>query len=75
MPWHGIPQVEDDMTDRANGSRTEMDSAAESRDPEVPEAVETVEAYETDEGVVLYDAQNPLAWMQADDAVSLQEST
>jgi hypothetical protein len=60
------------MTDRANGSRSELDSAETG--PDGPE-VETIEAYETDDGVVLYDAQNPLAWMQADDAVSLQEST
>ncbi|MFB6178383.1 MAG: hypothetical protein ABEI77_01505 [Halorientalis sp.] len=61
------------MTDRANGSRTEMDSAAESRDPDVPAAVETVEAYETEDGIVLYDAENPLAWVQSTDAVALSE--
>lgn len=74
MPWHSLPNSEDAMTDRANGSRTEMDSAAESRDPDVPAAVETIEAYETDDGVVLYDAENPLAWVQATDAVPLTDA-
>lgn len=54
------------MTDRAHGSRSEADSPDESRpEPVVPDAVETTEAYETDDGVVLYDAENPLAWVQA----------
>ena len=62
------------MTDRANGSRTELDSAAEPRNPDVSEAVETVEAYETDDGVVLYDAENPLAWVQTDGAVPIEDA-
>jgi hypothetical protein len=63
------------MTDRANASRTEMDSAAESRpSPAVPDAVETTEAYETDDGVVLYDAENPLAWVQASHAVTIKDA-
>lgn len=32
-----------------------------------------VEAYETDGNVVLFDAENPLAWLEAGSAVSLQE--
>lgn len=62
------------MTDRAHGSRTERNSAEESREPAVPDAVETTEAYETDEGIVLYDAENPLAWIQSSNAVSIEES-
>lgn len=31
----------------------------------------TVEAYETEEGVVFYDAANPLAWVQTDTTVAL----
>lgn len=30
-----------------------------------------VEAYETEEGVVFYDADNPLAWVQTDTTVAL----
>lgn len=33
----------------------------------------TIEAYETDDGVVLYDADNPLAWVQSTAPVSLDE--
>lgn len=39
-----------------------------------PEAAElTVEAYETDDGVVFYDAAEPTAWLQAGTAVRLDE--
>lgn len=33
----------------------------------------TVESYDLNEGVVLYDAENPLAWMESNAAVSLRE--
>lgn len=32
-----------------------------------------VEAYETDEGVVLYDARNPLAWVKSDKFTRLDD--
>lgn len=31
----------------------------------------SVEAYETEDGTVLYDAQNPLAWLKASNARSV----
>lgn len=34
-----------------------------------------VEAYETDNGVVLYDAGNPLAWIESRAPVRLDEAT
>ena len=34
---------------------------------------ETVETYEVEDGVVLYDAENPLAWVEAEAAVSLSD--
>ena len=37
------------------------------------DAVATTEAYETDSGVVLYDSENPLAWIQADNARVVHE--
>ena len=37
------------------------------------EAVETVEAYEDEGRVVLYDAENPLAWVEADGAVPIAD--
>jgi len=38
------------------------------------DAIETTEAYETDDGVVLYDAENPLAWIQSGTAVPLDDA-
>ncbi|MFC6836204.1 DUF7331 family protein [Halomarina ordinaria] len=48
--------------------------AADRPDPGVSEAVETTETYETDEGLVFYDAQNPLAWILARDTVRLDDA-
>ncbi|MFB6087040.1 MAG: hypothetical protein ABEJ85_00850 [Haloarculaceae archaeon] len=42
-------------------------------EPPAPEGVETVEAYELDDGVVLYDAENPLAWVRTTRPVTLEE--
>jgi hypothetical protein len=63
------------MTDSANERRTELDSAEESRqEPAVPDAVETTESYEVEDGIVLYDAENPLAWVQGSDPVALPDA-
>lgn len=51
----------------------EQDSAGERPEPVVADAVETTESYRTEEGVVFYDAENPLAWMQAAEVVDLDE--
>jgi len=61
MSHHASPDGE---ADRAEDLRSE---------PALPEAVQTTETYETDEGTVFYDAQNPLAWVQTDTAVLLRE--
>ncbi|MDZ7702784.1 MAG: hypothetical protein U5J98_12395 [Halobacteriales archaeon] len=46
--------------------------------PEAPTAVPPdhgeVEAYDTEEGVVLYDAGNPLAWIESDAPVRLEDA-
>ena len=34
----------------------------------------SVEAYETDEGTVLYDAWNPLAWIESSVTVAIDEA-
>lgn len=39
--------------------------------PDGADPAATIEAYETDNGVVLYDAENPLAWLQSNRAVAL----
>lgn len=38
-----------------------------------PDGVETVESYEVDGGVVFYDAENPLAWVETTETVALRE--
>lgn len=43
-------------------------STAESRDESKPEP--NLESYETDDGTVIYDSANPLAWMKAEDGVT-----
>lgn len=64
------------MSERANQGHEDADGATTNQsEPELPAAVATVEAYETEDGVVLYDAQNPLAWLSADNAVTLEEQT
>ncbi|MFB6073501.1 MAG: hypothetical protein ABEJ89_00655 [Haloarculaceae archaeon] len=60
------------MSNDANaGATDERDSLR--FEPATPDAVATTETYETDEGTVFYDAQNPLAWLQTDDPRSLSE--
>ena len=39
------------------------------------DAAGEVEAYETDVGVVLYDARNPLAWIESRSPVRLDDAT
>jgi hypothetical protein len=40
--------------------------------PDEREGIASTEAYEQDDLVVLYDAENPLAWVEADTAVRIQ---
>lgn len=37
--------------------------------------IEFVETYDTEDGVVFYDVDNPLAWLEADNVVVLDETT
>lgn len=37
--------------------------------------VAATDAYEVDDGVVLFDVENPLAWVEADDAIALGKMT
>lgn len=52
---------------------TSEDGAERIAEPTVAEAVSSTESYEVSEGVVFYDADNPLAWIQADHSVDLDE--
>jgi hypothetical protein len=58
------------MTDHAGGTH----DRSVDRTPDEPEALASIEAYETEEGVVFYDAENPLAWLESTHAVSLSDS-
>lgn len=44
-----------------------------SRPEPSPDGVESIETYETDGGVVLYDAENPLAWVESADPLRLDD--
>ena len=61
------------MSKRANPEQEASAEATERSAPAVPEAVESTEVYETEEGTVFYDAQNPLAWLQSDVTMPLDE--
>lgn len=61
------------MTDHVN--EEDEDSPGPSRPEEATDGVETIETYDTDNGVVFYDSENPLAWLQASMTVRLGEYT
>mgnify|MGYP006876421042 FL=1 len=42
-------------------------------DASEPAGIATVESYEVDDGVVFYDAENQLAWVETTNAVTLTE--
>ena len=54
-------------------AKAEQDSAGERPEPVVADAVEATESYQTEEGVVFYDAENPLAWIQSENTVRVQD--
>ena len=53
---------------------TSDDGAERIAEPTVAEAVDSTESYEVAEGVVFYDADDPLAWIQSTRVVDLHES-
>ena len=60
------------MSDRVHSA-----DGASSDDGSLPDedaGTRTIEAYKTDRGVVLYDAENPLAWVEATRCYSLEET-
>jgi hypothetical protein len=75
------------MSDQIDGSENESrasrqiadagagDESSEIDGPEggTADGFETIERYETDGGVVFFDAENPLAWVLATRAVRLSE--
>ena len=70
ISWYSIAHAEvTDVNDRATGNESRSTDGSDL--PEAESAQADIEAYETADGVVLYDAQNPLAWMKASNAVAL----
>ncbi|PSP41650.1 hypothetical protein BRC66_02595 [Halobacteriales archaeon QH_2_66_30] len=59
------------MGDRRERSTDETRVKA-TRSPEEG-ALDATGAYEDEEGIVLYDTENPLAWIQASDGTELDE--
>lgn len=57
------------MSDDARHDEAQADDQLPVGDPRA-----TVEAYETEDGVVLYDAENPLAWLKASHARSVDNT-
>ncbi len=63
-----------DGTDRKTARSSDSEVTVRSAAPEPePEAVAAVGAYEEDDDTVFYDTKNPLAWVQADQTVELEE--
>lgn len=60
-------------TDDATDSSDDREAAEVSARRGVSEAVACTEAYEQDGQVVLYDAENPLAWIEAGESVPIRE--
>jgi hypothetical protein len=62
------------MTDNPTaGNANGLETVGE--DPPKVSAVEATGVYEVDDGVVFYDVDNPLAWVQTREAVTLAEMT
>ena len=53
---------------------SESDGIDTQDDQGVSDAIRSTESYETEDGVVFYDSENPLAWMQADEAIDLDSA-
>lgn len=64
-----------DRTTRRDVARSGSGDSAAPGDvraaPADTEGVAATDAYEHEDGVVLFDVDNPLAWVEADDAVAL----
>lgn len=61
------------MENPANGRRSDGATDQAPALPEPSETAESIEFYETGDGTVLYDAENPMAWIYSDGSVRLPE--
>jgi len=60
------------MVDSENSERADQSPGAPARLGEAS-GLAAVESYEVDGGIVFYDPQNPLAWVEATGTVSLAD--
>ncbi|RDI71123.1 DUF7331 family protein [Halopelagius longus] len=60
------------MADHADSERTNRSQAAAARSGET-NGLGGVESYEVDGGVVFYDPQNPLAWVETSETYELKD--
>lgn len=56
------------MSTRANDDTTADETSLELRS-----TAPSIESYETEDGIVFYDAENPLAWVETDRTLCLDE--
>lgn len=56
-----------------NDTPSTTDPTASCAESPGSDAIETTEMYETDEGVVFYDVDNPFAWLQSSSTVKLDD--
>lgn len=54
-------------------TRVNDDTTDDGEQPAEPAGVGTIESYETDDGVVFYDAENPLAWVETTRTLELED--
>jgi len=66
LPWYLLP-----MRRMSTHPNTDTGNSADASEPA---GIETVESYEVDDGVVLFDAENPLAWVETTEAVPVTEA-
>lgn len=60
------------MVDSENSERTDRSPAAPAR-LGAASGLAAVESYEVDDGIVFYDPENPLAWVETSRTVSLAD--
>lgn len=53
---------------------TTADGARQRAETAGTETIRSIESYEADDGIVFYDSDNPLAWLQSDDVVDLDDA-
>lgn len=72
-PTERMGAIDGMITDEQRDEMTEQEIVETEASETADGSLNATGAYETQDGVVLYDTENPLAWIQADNAVALTE--